>query len=216
MHCTTVLLVFALLFYQSCTTDNSLPQPTADVVQPNINNSDLHMLPKKLDQLIGKVQLKTIDAETLEASYSVTNSSTDAYLMFNSGDVDNNYAKETYYVELQSDGVTEISQRLFRSPTDPNCPDRITAFVQGITILKPRQTVARTIKISLPLLYNNPRAVCSLRQTMPEQSKKAKFCLGLLKADEKTGVKKGLFTIFGSDVNVQNQQLICSDVIKLQ
>ncbi len=136
-------------------------------------------------------------------------------MLFNRGDKLDKTATGRIYVDVKGTDTVELSQKKFNEPNGKSCPDRIAPILPGATWLKAGQTIKSGGRVSLPLEIYNPFDDCEPKSVLPNKIIKAQFCLGIAEADavkakvSETGIIEGW-------QYVKEQQLLCSDIIKLQ
>ncbi|MBA3713944.1 MAG: hypothetical protein H0W76_16050 [Pyrinomonadaceae bacterium] len=154
-----------------------------------------------------------LQSDVIQIKYELKNTGGKSYLIFNRGHLGTD--DSVVYVEPQSDGTVEISQKAFREPKDKKCPYRYVPIVPNASWLKSKQTVHNQIEVALPLKIKTPFDDCTPPSEIPVKIDKTKFCVGISEADAgKVKINnKGL--VEGWQY-IKEQQLLCSDTIELK
>jgi hypothetical protein len=155
----------------------------------------------------------TYQNDVVQIEYNLTNTGDKNYLVYNAGHSGTNDA--TVYVEPQTDGTVEISQKAFAEPKDKNCPDRFMAIMPKASWLKANQTVKKQFELALPLQTKTPFDDCLPVNVMPKEISKVNFCIGVSEADANK-------VTLDKDGNIKNpdsakpQKLLCSTAVALK
>lgn len=150
------------------------------------------------------------EKKRIRIKYVLENKGAKNYLIFNRGDTNYELKKGRVYVQPQTDGTVEISQRKFDEPTGAGCPDREYPVRAGASWLKAGQKISEEIEIELPLKGFTPFQDCPRLPPLPKIIKNVKFCLGIAEADvAKVSIKEDGFV--ENWQNVKEQTLICTE-----
>lgn len=169
-------------------------------------------------RFIGKMQKKgkydgiNYPNDNLVIEYSLKNTGTKNFILYNQGHSDSS-DRSIVYVEPQTDGTIELSQRLFTEPKDKTCPEWDMPITPRAGWLKAGQSLSEKVFVEFPLELKTPFQACTPATQMPANLKKVKFCIGIAEAlDEKTSIdKNGII----QNRNVSEQKLLCSDEFAL-
>lgn len=195
---------------------NSLSAKKSNAVgEDSAANSTVKTQTKRYKDLEYTIQERIVNQTFVDVSYEVKNTGKTDYLLFNRGDKLDKTAIGKIYVDVKDGDVIELSQKKFDEPSAKSCPDRIAPISPGATWLKAGQTVKSGGRVGLPLKICNPFDDCEPKSNLPNKIIKAQFCLGVAEANavktkvSETGIVEGW-------QYVNEQQLLCSDIIKLQ
>lgn len=141
--------------------------------------------------------------DNLVVEYTLKNTGAKDFAIYNQGHSDNEN-RAAVYVEPQTDGSIEISQKRFVEPKDKNCPLLDFPITPRSVILKGGQTISEKVFVEFPLENKTPFSMCVPQTPMPTALKKVKFCIGFAEAD---GQKRG---------ETSEQKLLCSDEFSLE
>lgn len=150
--------------------------------------------------------------DNLVIEYSLKNTGTKNFIVYNQGHSDNS-DRSIVYIEPQPSGTIELSQRLFTEPKDKNCPEWDMPITPRAGWLKAGQNMSEKVFVEFPLELKTPFQACTPATQMPANLKKVKFCIGIAEAlDAKTSIdKNGII----QNRNVSEQKLLCSDEFAL-
>lgn len=146
--------------------------------------------------------------DNLVIEYSVKNTGTKDFIIYNQGHSDESN-RAIVYVEPQNGGLIELSQKMFTEPEGKNCPALDAPINPRAVWLKAGQTINEKVSVELPLQLKTPFDECSPMPEMPENSSKIKFCLGAAQADS-AKVKIDENGYIQNRAGVSEQKLLCS------
>ena len=146
--------------------------------------------------------------DNLVIEYSVKNTNAKDFLIYNQGHSDESN-QATVYVEPQTGGLIELSQKMFTEPKNKNCPLWDAPILARAAWLKAGETISEKVFVELPLELKTPFDECSPKPQMPENFNKIKFCLGAAQADS-GAVKIDENGYIQNRAKVSEQKLLCS------
>lgn len=152
----------------------------------------------------------------LSIDYEIRNAGSRDFVVYNRGHFGFDNGKNAVYVEPQSDGSVEISQKAFIEPKDKQCPLRLVAIVSQGSRLKAGQTIKEQISLELPPKLNTPFADCIPVPQMPAEIKRARFCVGAAEVLDRAKIRINADGIVQGRDGLGEQQLLCGDGVKIK
>ena len=153
----------------------------------------------------------------LRVEYKLTNRTGRPLLVFNQGDTHNPGPDGAVYVEPRADGVVEISQRGWETPTEPSPAEVV---YPGALLLEPGASASKELELTLDyLVARRPYRTMAPGAEMPRPVRRARFCLGVVPAEgvetrhEGEGARRILIPDYKG---VVNQRLLCSPVLEIE
>lgn len=208
-----LFLMFSLTFIAA---ECRPPQNKTDAIKV-VKGNNIKMQTKRIGDLEYKITFERVSDTFLQFNYKVKNFGESDYLLYNRG-TSLVMRRGTVFVEPQANNSVELSQKRFFQPKDKDCPDREAPIYPAASWLKAKQTVNEEIGVSLPLKLNTPFSDCQPQPEMPKQVKEIRFCLGAAKVNSAKSVKtdgQGTIIVRGGE-DIEEQQLLCSDVVELK
>ncbi len=186
--------------------NNQIAKNETEVFSYSGKSDDLQYQFKGTLQKKGKYNGVNYLNDNLVISYTVKNTGAKEYFIFNQG-YSHKKGTDIVFVEPQTDGIIELSQRMFQEPTDKMCPTSYVPIMPKYSLLKGDSETANEVLVELPLKINHPFDNCTPINQMPKTSDKVKFCIGI--AEKKLGITNSI-------PDFSSQKLLCSDYFAIK
>lgn len=172
----------------------------------------LHSKAYSISGLAYSLAIKQWDTDKLVFEYEVTNTSKDAWALFDQGHHGKRFNKIAY-CEALNDRDVEYSLKAFQEPKDRSCPLRVIPILPKVSLLRAGETARGQVMAMLPPQLHTPYDDCAPLPAFPKKSDKARFCLGAAKLSDIEANKVASGTVPVS--TLENQKLLCSEMFDL-
>ncbi len=217
-------LSFTLMFFDCSSKKNKTVKEQNPKPQANMNMNELLSFENEIDGIEYKFKAKIKKAgeydgvkytnDFVEIEYELNNTSDKDHIVFNRGHSGTNSYK--VYVEPNTDGAVEISQKAFEEPTEGRrCPQRFVAITPNASWLKVNQKISEKVQLEMPLETRTPFDDCEPKPELPKQIKQIKFCIGVAEADSEIVKLTDDGRITGMNPTGE-QKLLCSDPVSFK
>jgi hypothetical protein len=146
--------------------------------------------------------------------YSVTNRGARSVLLLNRGDTSLGLGPGRVYVEPQTDGTVNLTQRGYTLPPDYGGPGPSAATYPGVSALAPGKTARETVRVRAPKGRQHPYGRYYPEVQMPDPLRRVRFCLGVVAGDAQTKTTRGT-RVLTSLQAVAAQELLCGEIQEL-
>ena len=150
----------------------------------------------------------------LVVEYSVTNRGARAVLLLNRGDTSLGLGPGRVYVEPQSDGTVNLTQRGYTLPPDYGGPGPSVLTYPGVSALAPGKTARETLRVRAPKSRQHPYGRYYPEVQVPDPLGRVRFCLGVVPSDAPTKMTRGT-RVLTSLQAIAAQELLCGEIQEL-
>jgi hypothetical protein len=151
----------------------------------------------------------------LVVEYSVTNRGARSVLLLNRGDTSLGLGPGRVYVEPQTDGTVNLTQRGYTLPPDYGGPGPTAATYPGVSALAPGKTARETLRVRAPRTRQHPYGRYYPEVQVPDPLSRVRFCLGVVPGDAPTKMTRGT-RVLTSLQAVAAQELLCGEIQELR
>ncbi len=161
-------------------------------------------------QLDFKTGIRRDAGGDLVVEYSVTNRGARSVLLLTRGDTSLGLGPGRVYVEPQTDGTVDLTQRGYTLPPDYGGPGPSVLTYPGVSALAPGKTAKETLRVRAPKTRQHPYGRYYPEVQMPDPLRRVRFCLGVVAGDAPTKMTRGT-RVLTSLQAVAAQELLCGE-----